>query len=128
MLQQRIPSVIAKIFRSFIDLSPAYYTNTIDNKNTSISYNKDDPALSDSADLNKAEEEDDDSMISLDDAGSIIAGILEQLVRNGSVLKRLVIDDTFYTIIRLVLTKPAEWDDSQLDQTKEPTYMIWKKK
>ncbi|CAO3599779.1 unnamed protein product [Absidia cylindrospora] len=116
MQQQRLPSVITKIFRSFIDLPPNYY-------NVGTTANVDD-----SADNN--EDTTNNEMVSLNDVGITVAAILEQLVRNSSVLRRLVLDDTFFTIMRLVSTKPAEWDNNNdhHENHREPVYMIWKRR
>jgi hypothetical protein len=98
MLQQRIPSVIIKLFRSFIDLSPAYYDMKYD---------------------------DDMEIESITETGDIIADILKQFVGNTSVLHRLIVEDTFFMIMRILSAKPAAAPLSQ-DSTTEPAYMIWK--
>lgn len=105
MQQQRLPSVMTKIFRSFIDL-PAVY------------YEQDTPT------------EGDNDMASLDDIGSMVAKILERFVGNPSILRRLILDDTFFTIMRLISTKPAHWDNAhgQYGTHEEPVYMLWKHK
>lgn len=95
MLQQRIPNVIIKLFRSFIDLSPNYYQ---------IQY------------------EDDMELATISDTGDIIAGILKQFVQNHSVLHRMITEDTFFMIIRIMSAKPVE----SVPQDAEPAYMIWK--
>lgn len=95
MLQQRIPSVIIKLFRSFIDLSPAYYD---------IQY------------------EDDMEIATLSDTGDIIADILKQFVKNQSVLHRLIAEDTFFMILRIMSAKPADI----ISQDTEPNYITWK--
>lgn len=95
MLQQRIPSVIIKLFRSFIDLSPDYYQ---------IQY------------------DDDMEIATISGTGDIIAGILKQFVQNHSVLHRLITEDTFFMIIRIMAAKPVD----SIPQDTEPAYMIWK--
>lgn len=105
MLQQRIPSVIIKLFRAFIDLPPSYYT-----QNTS-----------------ELESIDQGSMVSLDDAGTVVANILKAFAQNLSILHRLVVEDTFFMMVRLISAKPSEWPDSDSPRMEsEPPYMIWK--
>jgi hypothetical protein len=96
---------MTKIFRSFIDL-PAVY------------YEQDTPTNS------------DNDMASLDDIGSMVAKILERFVCNPSILRRLILDDTFFTIMRLIFTKPIDWDNThgQYGKHEEPVYMLWKHK
>ncbi|KAI9019574.1 hypothetical protein CLU79DRAFT_241448 [Phycomyces nitens] len=103
MLQQRIPSVVIKLFRSFIDLPYSYYG--IDQQGAS-----------------------DNNMASLEEAGNIVADTLKQCVKNPSVLTRLIIEDTFFLLLRLILAKPAEWIADNDKATREPEYMIWKHK
>jgi hypothetical protein len=78
MLQQRIPSVIIKLFRSFIDLSPSYY--------------------------NQHEQVD---LASIDATGNMIVDILKQFIKNQFVLHRLMSEDTLFMIIRIMSAKPA---------------------
>ncbi|KAG0176918.1 hypothetical protein DFQ29_005470 [Apophysomyces sp. BC1021] len=100
MLQQRIPSVIIKLFRSFIDLPPSYYE--------------------------KPMEEEDFDLVTLEEASSVITGILKQFVRHRAILRRLIVEDTFFMIVRLMSAKPAEWANNSDANAKEPAYMIWK--
>lgn len=95
MLQQRIPSVIIKLFRSFIDLSPSYYDQTHEIE-----------------------------MASIEDVGNAMADTLKQCVKNSSVLHRLITEDTFFMMIRIMTAKPIE----NVAQDAEPAYMIWKAK
>lgn len=100
MLQQRIPSVIIKLFRSFIDLSPAYYEMKYD---------------------------EDMEISTITETGDIIADILKQFVKNTSVLHRLIVEDTFFMIVRILFAKPAATVTPTTQQdTEEPAYMIWK--
>jgi hypothetical protein len=95
MLQQRMPSVIIKLFRSFIDLSPSYYDQTHEIE-----------------------------MASIEDVGNAMADTLKQCVKNSSVLHRLITEDTFFMMIRIMTAKPIE----SVAQDGEPAYMIWKTK
>ncbi|KAF7722919.1 hypothetical protein EC973_002599 [Apophysomyces ossiformis] len=99
MLQQRIPSVIIKLFRSFIDLPPNYYEQVLD-------------------------EDEDSDMVTLDEASSLIADILKRFVQHRAILRRLIMEDTFFMIVRLMSAKPSKWTDAC--DTKEPSYMAWK--
>ncbi|KAL0092913.1 hypothetical protein J3Q64DRAFT_1818993, partial [Phycomyces blakesleeanus] len=104
MLQQRVPSVVIKLFRSFIDLPRSYY-DTETKQGVS------------------------DSMVTLEDAGNVVVDTLKQCVKNPSVLTRLIVEDTFFLLLRLILAKPAEWIASPNDgETQEPGYMVWKHK
>ncbi|KAG1109351.1 hypothetical protein G6F42_015679 [Rhizopus arrhizus] len=96
MLQQRIPSVIIKLFRSFIDLAPSYYDQT----------------------------QQVEDMVSIEDVGNTMADILKQCVRNASVLHRLITEDTFFMMIRIMTAKPID----SVAQDSEPAYLIWKSK
>lgn len=97
MLQQRIPSVIIKLFRSFIDLSPDYYSHEYD---------------------------EDMEIASISVTGDIVADILKQFVKNQSVLHRLIVEDTFFMIIRIMSAKPVD----SVPQDVEPAYLTWKKR
>ncbi|ORX58974.1 hypothetical protein DM01DRAFT_1301754 [Hesseltinella vesiculosa] len=108
MLQQRIPSVITKIFRSFIDLP----CNDDSQEEQSESSTKDED-----------EDEDDDDLISQEEASDTIINILLCFVRDPALVRRLTVDDTFYTMLRLVTAKPA---DTDLALTSP--YFYWKAK
>ncbi|KAL9550165.1 hypothetical protein PS6_005689 [Mucor atramentarius] len=92
----RIPSVIIKLFRSFIDLAPSYYDQT----------------------------QQVEDMVSIKDVGNTMADILKQCVRNASVLHRLITEDTFFMMIRIMTAKPID----SVAQDSEPAYLIWKSK
>lgn len=98
MLQQRIPSVIIKLFRSFIDLAPPYYQQ-----------------------LQPVED-----MVSIEDVGNTMADILKQCVRNASVLHRLITEDTFFMMVRIMTAKPTE--SVAQEGSEEPAYLMWKAK
>jgi hypothetical protein len=99
MVQQRIPSVIIKLFRSFIDLSPSYYNSS---SNTDVS--------------------------SISATGNIIVDILKQFVKNQFVLHRLMTEDTLFMMIRIMTAKPTILLIPEEDHDTEPAYMIWKVK
>lgn len=80
MLQQRIPSVIIKLFRSFIDLAPSYYQQ-----------------------LQPAED-----MASIEEVGDTMADILKQCVKNAFVLHRLITEDTLFMMVRIMTAKPID--------------------
>ena len=98
MLQQRIPSVIIKLFRSFVDLPPEYYT----------------------------QDDQDVDLVSFEEAGFIVTDTLKRFAQNKSVVRRLILEDTFFMMVRLVSVKPAEWPITS--DTTEPAYMMWKRK
>ncbi|KAI7902408.1 uncharacterized protein BX663DRAFT_74781 [Cokeromyces recurvatus] len=83
MLQQRIPSIIIKLFRSFIDLNSSYY-----------------------------KEEYEAELASIDDTVEIITDILKQFVQNQTVLHRLIIEDTLFMIMRIMTAKPIIQQDN----------------
>lgn len=89
--------MIIKLFRSFIDLSPEYYDHQYD---------------------------EDMDIVSISETGDIITTILKQFVKNQSVLHRLIAEDTFFMIVRIMTAKPAE----QSTQDTEPVYLTWKKR
>lgn len=99
MLQQRIPSVIIKLFRSFIDLSPSYY--------------------------NQQQQAD---VATIDATGNMVVDTLKQFVKNQFVLHRLIGEDTLFMMIRIMSAKPAIQLISEEDPDTEPAYMIWKVK
>ena len=86
-----------KLFRSFIDLSPNYYTTT---------------------------QEDDMELTSIQEAGDTMTDILRQCVKHQSVLHRLIVEDTFFMIVRILSAKPVD----DVPQDKDPAYMMWKEK
>jgi hypothetical protein len=93
MVQQRIPQLVVKMMGIFIHLPPEYYQHfTADVQINSIS-----------------------------DVGDVTADILRNLVQNQSVLHRLLLDDTFFMMIKLLRIQP---DD--INRNIEPTYVIWK--
>lgn len=78
-IQQRIPSIIVKLFRSFIDLSAAYYEQ------------------------NSA----DENIKSISETGDIVTDILKQFVHTPVILHRMVQDDTLFMIVRFLSIQPA---------------------
>ena len=116
MLQQRIPSVIIKLFRSFIDLPPNYYTNDSNNTNKE-----------------ETEEDDDhmvDDLVSFEEASFVVTDTLKRFAQNKAVVRRLIVEDTFFMMIRLISVKPVEWHvkEGEEDILIEPAYMIWKRR
>ncbi|KAI7848518.1 hypothetical protein BDC45DRAFT_305100 [Circinella umbellata] len=114
MLQQRIPSVIIKLFRSFIDLPPDYYTSNNNNNNEE-----------------EQEEEDnmDDELVSFEQASFVVTDTLKRFAQNKAVVRRLIVEDTFFMMIRLISVKPVEWDNhATKEELIEPAYMIWKRR
>ncbi|KAI9471032.1 MAG: hypothetical protein EXX96DRAFT_375724 [Benjaminiella poitrasii] len=95
MLQQRIPSIIIKLFRSFMDISASYY-----------------------------KKEHETEMASIEETGDIITDILKQFVRNKSVLYRLITEDSFFMIMRIMTARPAGQQDIN---NNDHAYMLWKK-
>ncbi|CEP07883.1 hypothetical protein [Parasitella parasitica] len=79
MLQQKIPSVVIKLLRSFIDLTSSYYTQT--------------------SELDMAR---------IEDVGDILTDILKKCVENIFVLRRLISEDTVFMMIRIMTAKPIE--------------------
>ncbi|KAI9493852.1 hypothetical protein BDB00DRAFT_938645 [Zychaea mexicana] len=146
MLQQRIPSVIIKLFRSFIDLPPEYYnSNAVPDEAISSSASNED------SDGDNVDDDDDDSdMVYFDEAGIVVTDTLKRFAQNRSVVRRLIAEDTFFMMVRLISVKPADWpqlssssDDVYNDDTTssssspatsssssavEPAYMIWKRR
>ena len=116
MLQQRIPSVIIKLFRSFIDLPPNYYTSNSNNTNE------------------EETEEDGDLMdvdlVSFEQASFVVTDTLKRFAQNKAVVRRLIVEDTFFMMIRLISVKPVEWHvkDGEEEIITEPDYMIWKRR
>ncbi|KAI8149642.1 hypothetical protein BJV82DRAFT_128819 [Fennellomyces sp. T-0311] len=100
MLQQRIPSVMIKLFRSFVDLPPEYYQPTQDDQQ--------------------------DDLVSFEEAGFVVTDTLKRFAQTKSVVRRLIVEDTFFMMVRLISVKPAEWPNS--NDAHEPAYMIWKRK
>jgi hypothetical protein len=78
MLQQRIPSIIIKLFRSFIDLSPSYYEENLEV-----------------------------DMASIEDVGKVMSDIMKQFLQNQVVLHRLITEDSVFMIVRIMTAKPT---------------------
>ncbi|KAI9318573.1 hypothetical protein BX666DRAFT_1514511 [Dichotomocladium elegans] len=113
MLQQRIPSVIIKLFRSFIDLPPDYYNSDQAPPTTDSNDTKDTPENAD--------------MVSLQEIGTIITDTLKRFAQNKSVIRRLIVEDTFSMMVRLMSVKPSEWH-TYIPSNEEPKYMVWKQR
>lgn len=77
MLQQRIPSIVIKLFRSFIDLSSTYYVQDLDV-----------------------------DMATIDDVGKMLSDSLKQFLKNQAVLHRMITDDSVAMIVRIMTAKP----------------------
>ncbi|KAI8967887.1 hypothetical protein BDF20DRAFT_195207 [Mycotypha africana] len=95
-----------KLFRSFIDLPPTYYS-----KNNSESISEED-------NLHDGQ--------SIEDVGKIMISILKQFVQNPTFLQRLLHEDTFFMLIRILTSKPANNDSVAKDS--EPMYIRWKER
>ncbi|KAI8085816.1 uncharacterized protein B0P05DRAFT_24040 [Gilbertella persicaria] len=84
MIQQRIPSIMIKLFRSFIDLSVDYYR-----------YEK-------------------EGMVTIEETGDMMTNILKGFVKRQTVLHRLMTEDTLLTLLRIISAKPTEDQEAYL--------------
>ncbi|GAN06509.1 beige/BEACH domain-containing protein [Mucor ambiguus] len=65
-----------------------------------------------------------EDMVSIEDVGNTMADILKQCVKNASVLHRLITEDTFFMMIRIMTAKPTE--SVAQDSSSESAYLMWK--
>lgn len=105
MLQQRIPSIIIKLFRSFIDLPVEYYNDT---------------------NRKSADYTEEDDMASSEEVASVITDTLQQFAQRPTILHRLILEDTFFMMVQLLSAKPAEWTDEEGEE--EPAFFKWKQR
>lgn len=109
MLQQRIPSIIIKLFRSFIDLPVDYYNDTNEKSQ---------------GEGEQEEEEEEEDMVSFENVANVITDTLKQFAQSPAILHRLILEDTFFMMVQLLSAKPAEWTDEEEEE--EPAFFRWK--
>lgn len=112
IIHQKIPSVLVKLFRSFIDLPVSEY----------------EPAVPMLVDLSTPEEgvPPPEDLVSVEEVGDVVSSIIRQFVQKQLILRRLLVEDTFFMIMRIVLAKPSEsGEGAELENLK---YLVWKQR
>ncbi|RUS32592.1 hypothetical protein BC938DRAFT_475000 [Jimgerdemannia flammicorona] len=109
----KVPSVLVKLFRSFIDLPPSEY----------------DPAIPQLVDVSVPDENapPPEELVSVKEVGDVVAGILKKFVQKQLILRRLVVEDTFFMIIRIMLARPTSVE-GEGEKEGELRYLVWKQR
>lgn len=111
LYHQKIPSVTIKLIRSFIDIP--------------------------SHEIEEGEHEADDEsdhFSSVSDIAGILADILKNLIHKPQALRRFIMEDNLFVLLRAFLTKPAMVAESDSEAPSDmsedlPQYdLVWKRK